>query len=161
MLFCLWHDQAPNGCARALAHQHMCGDQSDPYPCACRCAVLHVQLTNTAQQLLLAKVHILRDGQVLSITQRSIAKVSPQAPELLLLQCRQKHVDQGVPCVRGAPDARVVLCRWGVNPKLHRAPFFQNGAQSGFEMCFGLSTLGAGAKTRLESRIKQFTPHCV
>ena len=30
-----------------------------------------------------------------------------------------------------------------------------------FEMCFGLSTLGAGAKTRLESRIKKFTPHCV
>ncbi len=40
-------------------------------------------------------------------------------------------------------------------------PFFQNGAKSGFEMCFGPSTLGAGAKTRLESRIKQFTPHCV
>ena len=28
-------------------------------------------------------------------------------------------------------------------------------------MCFGPSTLGAGAKTRLESRIKTFTPHCV
>ena len=28
-------------------------------------------------------------------------------------------------------------------------------------MCFGPSTLGAGAKTRLESRIKKFTPHCV
>ena len=69
------------------------------------------------------------------------------------------------------------------------APFSQNGlqAKSGFEMCFGLSTLGAGAKTRLrtpkavtyheqphyrrfmighslghmESRIKKFTPHCV
>ena len=26
---------------------------------------------------------------------------------------------------------------------------------------FGPSTLGAGAKTRLESRIKKFTPHCV
>ena len=44
---------------------------------------------------------------------------------------------------------------------LHNAPFFQNGAKSGFEMCFGLSTLGAGAKTRLESRIKKFTPHCI
>ena len=44
---------------------------------------------------------------------------------------------------------------------LHNAPFFQNGAKSGFEMCFGLSTLGAGAKIRLESRIKEFTPHCV
>ena len=45
----------------------------------------------------------------------------------------------------------------------HHAPFFQNGlqAKSGFEMCFGPSTLGAGAKTRLESRIKKFTPHCV
>ena len=39
--------------------------------------------------------------------------------------------------------------------------FFKNGAKSGFEMCFGPSTLGAGAKTRLESRIKKFTPHCV
>ena len=44
---------------------------------------------------------------------------------------------------------------------LHNAPFFQNGAKSGFEMCFGPSTLGAGAKTRLESRIKKLTPHCV
>ena len=45
-------------------------------------------------------------------------------------------------------------CRWGVNPKFeHRAPFFQNGGKSGFEMCFGPSTLGAGAKTRLESRM--------
>ena len=42
---------------------------------------------------------------------------------------------------------------------LRRAPFYQNGAKSGFEMCFGPSTLGAGAKTRLESRIKKFTPH--
>ena len=66
-------------------------------------------------------------------------------------------------------------------------PFCQNGAKSGFEMCFGPSTLGAGAKTRLhtpkavtyhehphycrlmighslgrmESRIKKFTPHRV
>ena len=28
-------------------------------------------------------------------------------------------------------------------------------------MCFGPSTLGAGAKTRLESKIKEFTPHCI
>ena len=40
-------------------------------------------------------------------------------------------------------------------------PFLKNGAKSGFEMCFGPSTLGAGAKTRLESRIKKFTPHCI
>ena len=39
--------------------------------------------------------------------------------------------------------------------------FFENGTKSGFEMCFGPSTLGAGAKTRLESRIKKFTPHCI
>ena len=32
---------------------------------------------------------------------------------------------------------------------LHRAPFCQNGAKSEFEMCFGPSTLGAGAKTCL------------
>ena len=44
---------------------------------------------------------------------------------------------------------------------LHPSHFFQNGAKSGFEMCCGPSTLGAGAKTRLESRIKEFTPHCV
>ena len=44
---------------------------------------------------------------------------------------------------------------------LRRAPFYQNGAKSGFEMCFGPSTSGAGAKTRLESRIKEFTPHRV
>ena len=37
----------------------------------------------------------------------------------------------------------------------------QDGAKSGFEMCFGPSTLDAGAKTRLESRIKKFTPHCM
>ena len=35
------------------------------------------------------------------------------------------------------------------------------GAKSGFEMCFGPSTSGAGAKTRLESRIKNFNPHCI
>ena len=57
---------------------------------------------------------------------------------------------------------RLNLRVWPVNLKsLHNAPFFQNGAKSGFEMCFGPSTLGAGAKTRLESRIKKFTPHCV
>ena len=47
---------------------------------------------------------------------------------------------------------------------LNRAPFFQNGAKSGFEMCFDIGSqhvLGAGAKTRLESRIKEFTPHCI
>ena len=35
------------------------------------------------------------------------------------------------------------------------SPSFQNGAKAGFEMCSGPSTLGAGAKTRLESRIKK------
>ena len=44
---------------------------------------------------------------------------------------------------------------------LHRTPFFQIGAQSGFEMCFGPSTLRAGAKARVETRVKRFTPHCV
>ena len=46
----------------------------------------------------------------------------------------------------GGVDNDLALCRWGVNPKLHRATFFQNGAKSGFEMCFGPSTLGAGEK---------------
>ena len=41
------------------------------------------------------------------------------------------------------------------------APLFQNGTKSGFEMCVGPSTLGAGAKTRLESGLKKFTPHCI
>ena len=41
---------------------------------------------------------------------------------------------------------------------LHRSPLcLTNGAKSGFEMCFGPSTLGAGAKPRLESRIKNAT----
>ena len=43
----------------------------------------------------------------------------------------------------------------------HRAPFFQNGAKSGFEMCFGPSTPGAGAKTRLESGKTKFIPHFI
>ena len=38
----------------------------------------------------------------------------------------------------------------------HCYPFFQNGAKSGFEMCFGPSTVGAAAKTRLESKNKEF-----
>ena len=46
--------------------------------------------------------------------------------------------------------------------KSYFAPLhIQNGAKSGFELCFGPSTLGAGAKTRLESGIKKFTPHCI
>ena len=40
-------------------------------------------------------------------------------------------------------------------------PFFQTCAKSGFAMWFGPSTLGAGAKTRLESKIKKLTPHCI
>ena len=40
-------------------------------------------------------------------------------------------------------------------------PFFQSSAKSGFQMRFSSSTLGAGAKPRLESRIQKFTPHCV
>ena len=43
----------------------------------------------------------------------------------------------------------------------HRSVVFQNGVKSGTEMCFGPGTLGAGAKTRLEFRIKKFTPHCI
>ena len=57
-----------------------------------------------------------------------------------------------------------VLKRPGNLKILNRAPFFQNGATSGFKMCVGLGPAapkGAGAKTRLESRIKNFTPHCV
>ena len=46
-----------------------------------------------------------------------------------------------------------------VNHILTSRPFFHNGTTSGFEMWFG--TLGVGVKTRLESRIKKFTPHCI
>ena len=38
---------------------------------------------------------------------------------------------------------------------------FQNGAKSGFGMCCGPSTLRAGAKSCLESRLKKFTPHYI
>ena len=51
-----------------------------------------------------------------------------------------------------------------VNPIfLHKAPFFQNGANLDLR-CVLISdpgTLGAGAKTRLESRIKKLMPHRV
>ena len=36
---------------------------------------------------------------------------------------------------------------------------YENGAKSGYEMCFAASTFGAGGKTRLESSIKKFNPH--
>ena len=58
---------------------------------------------------------------------------------------------------------RYVLNEVGRSPLVSGcvAVYVYNGAKSGFEMCFGPSTLGAGAKTRLESRIKKFTPHYV
>ena len=40
-------------------------------------------------------------------------------------------------------------------------PPFQNGAKSGFEMCFPPSTLGAGCKTRLGSSLKKLPPRCI
>ena len=67
--------------------------------------------------------------------------------------------------VRFSFDRYAQFSSEAVNLELfHRYPFFQNGAKCGFEMCFGPSTMGAGcagAKTRLESRIKKFTPHRV
>ena len=73
----------------------------------------------------------------------------------------------GTAVVSGAPDWRNLSVHAvggavyeegrpmnGPSNSKHRSPFFQN---SGFEMCFG----PAGAKTRLESRIKKFTPHCI
>ena len=47
------------------------------------------------------------------------------------------------------------------NLKFQHHALFQSGPIAGFEMCFSPSTLGAGAKTRLESRMKEFTPHCI
>ena len=52
-------------------------------------------------------------------------------------------------------------CKSGTHPlsvKVVRT-LCPNGAKSGFEMYFGPSTQGAGTKSRLESRIKKFTPH--
>ena len=47
----------------------------------------------------------------------------------------------------------------------HRAPFGQMACKQNLDLrCVLISdpgTLGAGAKARLESRIKEFTPHCV
>ena len=49
-------------------------------------------------------------------------------------------------------------------------PLFQNGAKSGFEMCFAIAIgsqqrqsvhKGPGGKTRLESRIKKFKSHLI
>ena len=74
-------------------------------------------------------------------------------------------------CFRIAGQAQQAAIRADGLPKLHPCPstskscitppIFQNGEKSGFGMCFGPSTLGAGAKTRLESRMKKFTPHCI
>ena len=58
---------------------------------------------------------------------------------------------------------------WPVNVKFkHRAPCFLNGVKSSIFYldlrCVWISnpsTLGAGVKTRLESRIQMFTPHCI
>ena len=74
-------------------------------------------------------------------------------------QGQQNHYEDTAPLAGHSEDVHVpgqsILNSY--TPPL----FFINGAKSGFEMCFGPSTLGAGAKTRLESRIKEFTPHCV
>ena len=61
-------------------------------------------------------------------------------------------------CVLSPRDAGVDESQLVATPL---PPFFLNGAKSGFEMCFGPSTLGAGAITRLGSRIKKLTPHWI
>ena len=60
----------------------------------------------------------------------------------------------------------ILVVNWPVNLKsqiLTPRPlyFFQNGAKSGFEMCFGSQHLECWGQTRLESRIMKFTPRCV
>ena len=70
----------------------------------------------------------------------------------------------GIPVSRMVPG-RMIWVQPGPYPKfLHRAPFVQKGlqAKSGFEMCFDIGSRHlAGAKTRLESRIKKLMPHRV
>ena len=72
---------------------------------------------------------------------------------------------KGSVIVMDHPFNDVAGCTRPANRKiLHRSLLFQNGLQAkpGFEMCFGHSTLlGAGAKTRVESRIKKFTPYYI
>ena len=77
-------------------------------------------------------------------------------------ELEERVVDEGVSPLR-VEGVYQLLQLLGVRTvsNCNSRPIFQNGAKSGFEMCFGPSTLGAGAKTRLESRIKKFTPHCV
>ena len=53
--------------------------------------------------------------------------------------------------VQEARAATVLYVRQTYLTILQHAPFFQNDAKSGFEMCFGPSTLGAGAKIRLHT----------
>ena len=59
-----------------------------------------------------------------------------------------KWYPEGVPLVIVASQSQIIN---------------QNGATSGFEMCFAPSTFGAGGptKTRLESSIKKFKPHFI
>ena len=88
--------------------------------------------------------------------------VQARRPHTGLVTLKFRH---GSPLFRhGSP-----LFRHGSPLSRHGSPLssFQNGLQaiSGFEMCFDPSilgaALGAGAKTRLESRINKFTPRCV
>ena len=61
--------------------------------------------------------------------------------------------------IKGGPKMKVAASR---SHSITSLPlFFQNGAKSGFDVCFGANTLGAGAKTRLESGIKTLTLHCI
>ena len=61
-------------------------------------------------------------------------------------------------CASCQPINEILPCQ----PPPPRLFFFSlNGTKSGFEICFGPSTLGAGAKTLLETRIKKFNPHCI
>ena len=78
-------------------------------------------------------------------------------------EAARKEADEAASAAEAARKEADAMRKGTRFSKSNIAPFFQNGlqAKSGFEMCFGPSTLGAGAKTRLESRIKKFTPHCI
>ena len=78
----------------------------------------------------------------------------------LLLAIKTVDMAQGK-TIKHLENVQMSFQGQSISTSPYHAPFCQNGAKSGFEMCFGPSTLGAGAKTRLESRIKKFTPHRV
>ena len=84
----------------------------------------------------------------------------------LLLNCYYYYCLTNQACSRWLSSSRA-KCSSCLSARqsqiLTSRPLFPKMAQNLDLRCVlvSLSTLGAGAKTRLESRIKKFTPHCV